>query len=131
MKGGQFSLSAKPLNPYLIISPSAVDRGEKIGSNPAFLSANTLRGLGHPEKPMKAIRAHCVACSGGSYSEANKCTAMGCPLWAFRMGRNPFHARAKLRTDPFSKEKPAAAATLQVSDLKNTDSYEGDLLNDQ
>lgn len=66
-----------------------------IGSNPAFLSAADLQGLGQPQSPNKAIRAHCVTCSGGSYAEANKCTATGCSLWAFRMGRNPFHASAK------------------------------------
>jgi len=99
-RGGEIS--------YLIPSPHAADRGEKIGSNPAYLSVETLRGLGHPETPMKAVRAHCVECCGGSYAEANKCTATGCALWPYRMGRNPFHARAKTR-------KPATAVTVQAS----------------
>lgn len=129
MSGGQKVSTENSLNPYLIASPQIVDRGERIGSNPAYLSVETLRGLGHPETPMKAIRAHCVAC-GGSYAEANKCTATGCPLWAFRMGRNPFHARSKLRMDASGNEKPAAAATAQVSDSKNADSYVGGPLND-
>jgi len=28
-------------------------------------------------------------------AEARKCTATTCPLWPFRMGRNPFRGRAK------------------------------------
>ena len=108
MSGPDMTAQRNAANPYLIPSRHAADRGEKIGSNPAFLSVETLRGLGHPEKPMKAIRAHCVGCSGGSYAEANKCTATGCALWPYRMGRNPFHARAKTR-------KPATARTVQAS----------------
>ena len=108
MNGPDMTPHRGAANPYLIASPHVADRGEKIGSNPAFLSVETLRGLGQPETPMKAVRAHCVGCCGGSYAEANKCTAIACPLWPYRMGRNPFHARSKTR-------KPATAVTVQAS----------------
>lgn len=40
--------------------------------------------------PIKAIKAHCIECCGGSYSEAKQCTATKCPLWCFRCGKNPY-----------------------------------------
>jgi len=81
--------------PYLQPSPYAADGGEIIGKVPRSISADALRALGHPESPIKAIRAKCLDCCGGSEAEVRKCTAIGCPLWPFRMGRSPFHARAR------------------------------------
>lgn len=40
--------------------------------------------------PVKAIRLKCLDCSGGSKSEAENCIIPDCPLWPFRMGKNPF-----------------------------------------
>lgn len=82
-------------SPYLEVSPYEADGGEKVGSNPTSISKRELQALGHPESPIKAIRAKCLDCCGGQVAEARKCTATGCPLWPFRMGKNPFHARAK------------------------------------
>ena len=39
--------------------------------------------------PMRAIRGKCLDCSGGSTKEVELCKAMDCPLWCFRLGRNP------------------------------------------
>lgn len=39
--------------------------------------------------PLKAIRAKCIDCSGGSAHEVSLCTATGCPLYAYRFGTNP------------------------------------------
>lgn len=69
---------------------------------------------------MRAIRAHCVECCGGSYAEANKCTATGCTLWPYRMGKNPFHAKAKTR-------KPATAATVRALNPKTSNAILGGL----
>lgn len=71
--------------------------GETEGVDPRRVSKESLRELGHPESPIEAIRAHCVQCSGGSVGEARKCQSLGCPLWAFRMGVNPHHAKALQR----------------------------------
>lgn len=35
----------------------------------------------------KAIRAKCIDCMGGDKSEVRKCTAVNCPLFPFRMGK--------------------------------------------
>ena len=68
--------------------------GEKVGKLPSFLGARKLRVLGHPETPLRAIRANCIDCCGGQLSEVRKCTAVTCPLWPMRMGRNPFYGKA-------------------------------------
>jgi len=34
--------------------------------------------------PLKAIRAKCLDCSGGSAQEVRKCPVKTCPLWPFR-----------------------------------------------
>ncbi len=79
---------------YMQVSPSKADDGQKVGLQPTSASLQRLRALGHPESPIKTIRAKCLDCCGGAASEVRKCTSIDCPLWAFRMGRNPFHARA-------------------------------------
>ena len=43
--------------------------------------------------PVKAIRAKCVECSGGSQSEATLCAMRDCPLWPFRAGKNPYRSK--------------------------------------
>jgi hypothetical protein len=35
----------------------------------------------------RAIRLHCIDCSGGVASEVRKCHIRTCVLWPFRMGR--------------------------------------------
>jgi len=40
--------------------------------------------------PVKAIRAKCVSCMGGHYTEVRECPSeTTCPLWAYRLGTNP------------------------------------------
>jgi len=39
--------------------------------------------------PLKAIRAHCIACGGGSLAEVRYCTVVKCELWIYRMGKRP------------------------------------------
>jgi hypothetical protein len=68
--------------------------GEKVGKLPGSCGTDDLRALGHPESPIRAIRANCLSCSGGSPSEVRKCTAVGCALWPMRMGVNPFYGKS-------------------------------------
>lgn len=35
----------------------------------------------------KAIRFHCLDCSGGSVYEVGKCPNTKCPLWEFRLSK--------------------------------------------
>jgi len=39
--------------------------------------------------PVKAIRAKCLDCSGDQPSEVRKCEISECPLFPFRLGKNP------------------------------------------
>jgi hypothetical protein len=82
--------------PYLEPSPYAADRGEIIGVSPLNLSRKDILALGHPTTPMQAIRANCLDCCNGSPAEVRKCTAIGCALWPLRMGKNVYHASARL-----------------------------------
>ena len=41
-------------------SPYLSDAGEKVGRLPRNIPVEILRELGHPESPIKAIRANCV-----------------------------------------------------------------------
>jgi len=43
--------------------------------------------------PIKAIRAKCLDCMGGSSKEVRLCNIPECSLFPYRMGKNP--ARAK------------------------------------
>ena len=54
--------------------------------------------------PIKAIRCFCIDCMGGQAREVKDCTAPNCPLYAFRMGENPYHTRQ------YTEEQRQAAA---------------------
>jgi hypothetical protein len=78
---------------YLELSTSGDSAGQKVGRLPRSIPLHDLRGLGHPESPIKAIRAKCIECSGGNMAEARLCALTHCALWAFRMGHNPFYGK--------------------------------------
>ena len=40
--------------------------------------------------PVKAIRANCLDCMGGSSNEVKLCPVSYCPLFPFRFGKNPY-----------------------------------------
>ncbi len=42
--------------------------------------------------PMKAIRYQCLECMGWYKAEVRKCTSPLCPLYPYRMGKNPERA---------------------------------------
>lgn len=39
--------------------------------------------------PLRAIRARCIDCCGGSYSEVRLCPCSDCPLFLYRLGKRP------------------------------------------
>jgi len=59
--------------------------------------------------PMKAIKAKCIDCSGGSSREVKLCIVESCPLFYFRLGKNPNRKPSKM-TD---EQKVAAAERLK------------------
>jgi len=53
--------------------------------------------------PLKAIRASCVDCMGGQRKLVKQCDLRGCPLWPFRMGKNPFRSNRNLTSEQRSE----------------------------
>lgn len=45
--------------------------------------------MSKPLRPLKAIRAYCLDCSGGSFKEVEFCPIRSCPLYAWRFGKRP------------------------------------------
>ena len=39
--------------------------------------------------PVKAIKKFCLDCVGGSVKERRLCNTTDCPLYPFRLGKNP------------------------------------------
>jgi len=69
--------------------------GRLIGRDPRRMTQDELRAMGHEPMPvLKAMRAHCLDCCGGSASEVRMCVSYHCPQWEFRMGTNPFRKPA-------------------------------------
>lgn len=56
------------------------------------------------KSPIKAIRAKCLDCCCDQKEEVKMCPATTCPLYPFRMGKNPFRKRE------MSEEQRKAAA---------------------
>ena len=38
---------------------------------------------------LRIIRSYCLNCAGGQMKEVRLCPSKDCPLWAFRMGKDP------------------------------------------
>ena len=47
----------------------------------------------YKHNPVKAIREKCLECSNGQPSEVKCCPVEKCPLYPFRLGKNPFRKR--------------------------------------
>ena len=54
--------------------------------------------------PLKAIRAWCLECSCGVRAEVRNCTMLDCPLYPFRMGKNPNRKRKTEESTPNTVE---------------------------
>ncbi len=49
-----------------------------------------------PSNPLKAIRAKCLDCMCNQQSEVKLCPSESCPLYPFRLGKNPFRQKRTL-----------------------------------
>ena len=75
--------------------------------------------------PVKAIRAFCLSCCMEQPSEVKLCAADECPLWEFRMGKNPYRKRqmtdeqreaARLRMLAANSAKKSPGSRLENDD---------------
>ena len=48
---------------------------------------------------LKAIKMKCLDCSYYSQKEVKECTMTDCPLYAWRMGKNPFRTKKELTAE--------------------------------
>ena len=48
------------------------------------------------QNPVQAIRAKCIDCCCGQVAEVKLCPAEDCPIWPFRLGKNPFRAKREM-----------------------------------
>jgi len=53
------------------------------------------------KSPLRAIRGQCLDCCGGSSEMVKTCTDPRCPLYPFRLGKNPYRTPKQ----PMSEEK--------------------------
>lgn len=66
----------------------------EIGRDPRKMTEAELVALGHPRRPLlRAIRANCIECCGGTEAEVRRCRMVTCPMWPYRMATNPFQRR--------------------------------------
>lgn len=66
--------------------------------------------------PLKAIRAKCIDCSGGSVYEPANCTIKRCPLYIYREGHNP-KRRGVGKVDNISINKKTAEPTQRKGNI--------------
>ena len=68
--------------------------GDDVGRDPRSMSADELTQLGHSRvSPLRALRLKCLDCCNESSQEVRLCTAVDCPSWPFRMGKNPWRRK--------------------------------------
>ena len=85
--------------------------GETEGKHPRDADVDVMRAIHEPGPLLRVIRAKCIDCSGGSESEARKCTAIGCARWPYRMASNPFRAPREMTPE----QREAGAARLAAA----------------
>jgi len=65
--------------------------GFDVGRDPRTMTTEDLEQLGHARvSPLRALRLKCLDCCNGAAREVRLCTAVDCPSWPFRMGKNPW-----------------------------------------
>ena len=72
--------------------------------------------------PVKAIREKCLACCCGSTTEVKECVVEQCPLFPYRLGKNPFRQKREM-TD---EERKALGDRLREARKSNADSEENE-----
>lgn len=72
--------------------------------------------------PVKAIREKCLDCCCGSTTEVKECTVSQCPIYPFRLGKNPFRQKREMT------EEQKMAVGNRLREARNSNAYrDGDL----
>lgn len=94
---------------------TTLEDGKRVGRNPLELPCCVLEAAGHgPDRgrgvvgrynlafdtshdaktPLTHLRsALCIPCKHGNVAEVRRCCIIDCPVWPYRMGRNPHNPR--------------------------------------
>jgi hypothetical protein len=82
-----------------------------------------LQAMGFEPVPvLRAIRAKCLDCSGGSHAEVADCLVKTCALYPFRMGRNPWRVKASESQREASRRNAAKLKeTVKITGSSATD----------
>lgn len=64
--------------------------------------------------PLKAIRRKCIDCSGFQPSEVRNCEIPECPLFPYRLGKNPNRKGIGKKIGGFSKKIPTELKIYQA-----------------
>ena len=81
--------------------------GSRVGLRPDDAGSVLLHRCGLPRRSaLAAMRLKCLDCCSEVASEVAKCAAVGCPLWPFRMGTDPY--RRKVERSPEQRAELAA-----------------------
>lgn len=70
------------------------------------------------QTPIKAIRAKCLECSGFQPKEVRECQIDTCPLFPFRMGKNPNRAGIGNLKGGFSPKTRTQEGVLDEAEIK-------------
>ena len=52
--------------------------------------SQTTRELHAYRTPAQAMMVHCIRCKDNSFTDVRFCKSVGCSLWPYRLGTNPF-----------------------------------------
>ena len=63
--------------------------------------------------PIRAIRANCIDCSGGSATEVKDCAIKTCPCYPFRMGKSPGREKIVLSDEERKRRSDRFKQTMQ------------------
>jgi hypothetical protein len=72
----------------------------------------------------KAIKEHCLECSGGTTPEVTLCSLTDCPLWGYRFGNAPGGPTFRTRMDTARSSKPEEFEEAYSHLGENTDGKE-------
>lgn len=72
----------------------------------------------YKKNPVKAIREKCLDCSCGSTAEVKECTVEQCPLFPYRLGKNPFRQKREMTEE----QKKAMGDRLREARKASVDS---------
>jgi hypothetical protein len=94
---------------WLTVLTYTDSEGRRVGRNPMSIPPEVLTAAGHgPRRTKSVIRAlgdepvdasivrhrhlrrHCLSCAT-TPGEVRRCAIIDCPVWPYRMGRNPHH----------------------------------------